>query len=476
MAAPTVDTAPRAAAPTTGWPGISLAALGGLVVTLAGLFVGLQPLRDNSFLTHLATGRLILGSGSVPSADPYSFTAPGEPWTVQSWLASVMYAGAEDLAGYLGVRVLIALVTALLAYLLWRLTEPAGAVIVRIGLALPLLVIGAETWSERPMLFGLVGLASVWLLADGYGRAWYAVPLFWAWVNVHGSFPLGGLLLVCLVVGRWLDRATPRRELQVLGGAVVGILLGGINPVGPRLIVFPLELLSKTEALSTIKEWRPPDYAELGPQVLLLLAVVGVAAFFRRRSFRQVLPAVVFVTMAALGARNVGPAAIVLLAAIAPSLRGIGSDEGHEPRPVLGWAAAAMVLVAGVAALGSLRGPHTDLVGYPTEAVAWMAGEQLLAPDVRVVSRDFAGNYLEARYGTEVRVFMDDRYDMYPIEVIRDYRVLMDAEDTWPAVLDRWEADAVLWDREADLFEVIEASPDWAVAYEDERWAVFVPA
>jgi hypothetical protein len=105
-----------------------------------------------------------------------------------------------------------------------------------------------------------------------------------------------------------------------------------------------------------------------------------------------------------------------------------------------------------------------------------MAGEQLLAPDVRVVSRDFAGNYLEARYGTEVRVFMDDRYDMYPIEVIRDYRVLMDAEDTWPAVLDRWEADAVLWDREADLFEVIEASPDWAVAYEDERWAVFVPA
>ncbi len=479
MAAPTIDTAADPAVEpqgeVSGPSGVSLAALGGLVVTVAGLFIGLQPLRDNSFLTHLATGRLILESGSVPTADPYSFTALGEPWTVQSWLASVLYAGVEEVAGYVGIRVLVAVVTALLAYLLWRLTEPAGAVIARVALALPVLVIGSATWSERPMLFGLVGLAAVWLLADGHGRAWFAVPLFWAWVNLHGSFPLGGVLLVCLVLGRWLDRRSPRHELQLLGWSVVGILLGGLNPVGPRLIVFPLELISKSEALSTIKEWRPPDYADLGPQVLLLLALVAGAAFLRRRTFRQVVPAVAFLAMALLGARNIGPAAIVLLAAVAPSLRGIGSDEGQEARPVFGLAAAAIVLVAGIAAAGSLRGPDTDLVGYPTEAVAWMAGEQMLTPDARIVTRDFAGNYLEARYGTEVPVFMDDRYDMFPIEVIRDYRTLMDVDEDWPEVLTRWQADAVLWDREADLFDEIEVSDDWDVVYEDEMWAVFVP-
>lgn len=456
--------------------GVCLAALGGLVVTVAGMFIGLQPLRDNSFLTHLATGRLILGAGAVPSADPYSFTAPGEPWTVQSWLASVAYAGMEDLAGYLGIRLLIAGTAALLAYLLWRLTEPAGAVVARLGLVLPVLVIGADTWTERPMLFGLVGLALVWLLADGHGRAWWAVPLFWVWVNTHGSFPLGGALVATLLVGRCLDHRPGRRELQVLGWSVLGVLLGAVNPVGPRLVVFPLELLSKSEALGTIKEWQPPDYSELGPRLLLGLAVVAAVLFVRQRTFRQVLPAVVFLAAALIGARNVAPASIVLLAAMAPSLRGIGAEEGRAPRPVLGLAAVAVVAIAGLAAVSSLRGPHTDLVGYPTEAVAWMDDQGLLGPESRVVSRDFTGNYLEARYGTDVAVFMDDRYDLFPIPVIRDYRKLMDGDGDWAEVLERWGATAVLWDDHTELHGLLQEAEGWEVVHRDDRWIVAVPA
>ena len=41
------------------------------VVVLAGALIGARPLRDNSFFTHLATGRLILAEG-MPTADPYS--------------------------------------------------------------------------------------------------------------------------------------------------------------------------------------------------------------------------------------------------------------------------------------------------------------------------------------------------------------------------------------------------------------------
>ena len=70
----------------------------GVLFVGAGAAIGLRSLADNSFLTHLATGRLILDSGSVPSHDPYTFTAAGEPWTVQSWLASLLYAVAEDVA------------------------------------------------------------------------------------------------------------------------------------------------------------------------------------------------------------------------------------------------------------------------------------------------------------------------------------------------------------------------------------------
>ena len=46
-------------------------ALVGLVIVLAGLVIGIHPPGDNSFLTHLATGRIIWDAHSVPSHDPF---------------------------------------------------------------------------------------------------------------------------------------------------------------------------------------------------------------------------------------------------------------------------------------------------------------------------------------------------------------------------------------------------------------------
>ncbi len=462
-------------APEPGRRGVSLERLCALVVSIAGLFIGLQPLRDNSFLTHLATGRLMLDTGSVPTVDPYSFTASGQPWTVQSWLASVSYAGMEDLFGLAGIRLLIGLTTAGLCYLLWKLTEPAGAAVTRLGLVLPVLLIGFDGWSERPMLFGLVGMAAAHLLADGKGRAWLAVPLFAVWVNTHGSFPLGGVLIGALLVGRWLDRKPVRREAQVLGWSALGVLAGGLNPVGPGLITFPIEMLGRTEALKTIKEWQPPIYSELGPQVLVGMALIALLLLVRHRSFRSIVPAVLFVGLALTSARNVGPAGIVLLAAMAPALKGVGQDVGREPKPILGLVAVGVTLVAGLAAVRSLQGPDTDLVGYPEEAVLWMEDHDLLTADSRVVSRDFAGNFLEAHSGTDVPVFIDDRYDMFPIDVVHDYTALNHGDDDWEQVLDRWDATAVLWDEGTDLYPLLEDSDRWEVVYRDPTWLVAVP-
>ena len=473
---------PRSAATPTGDAsasdearGLSLEALVGLVVTLAGLLIGLQRLSDNSFFTHLATGRLILDSG-IPAADPYSFTAAGEPWTVQSWLASALYAVAEAVGGLGGVRIVIGLTTALLAHLLWRLTEPAGAVVVRAALILPILLMGTEGWAERPMLFGFVGLAALYVLANGAGPTWVAAPLLWVWVNTHGSFPMGLVLLGTLVVGRWLDRESARRELRVSAWAGLGLLLGAVNPIGPKLLVFPIELLGKADTLRFIDEWRPPDYGDLAPRLLVLMAGLSVLALLaRHRRFRAFLPLLVFTGLALTSARNVAPAGIIVMAAVAPALAGLGSDLGHERRPVFRTVGIGLGALTLLVALGALRGPQADLAFYPTEAVDWMEAHDLVGPDVRVISRDFVGNYLEARY-VDMPVFIDDRYDMFPVEVIDDYRTLMKGDEGWEQIAERWDADAVLWNTDADLAEELTASSTWQVAYEDDNWLLVVPA
>ncbi|MEZ5179004.1 MAG: hypothetical protein R2746_12245 [Acidimicrobiales bacterium] len=180
-----------------------------LILVLVGVRIGLAPLQDNSFLTHLATGRIIFDTGSIPSADPYSFTAHGHEWTVQSWGASVIYAGAERTVGLVGIRIVNAVAAVALVLVLWRLTRPARTLVPRVLVAGIIVCMGTGLWVERPLLFGALGLALVMLAAeDGLDPRWL-VPTMWLWVNIHGSFPFGPGVLVLLAAGRWIDDRTP---------------------------------------------------------------------------------------------------------------------------------------------------------------------------------------------------------------------------------------------------------------------------
>ena len=100
----------RQGEPVSGGP--DLATSISWLLALVGFVVGARTITDNSFLTHLATGQLIIAGWSVPTVDPYAYSAAGAPWTVQSWLASLVYAGLDATAGGWAIRLLHGLVGA----------------------------------------------------------------------------------------------------------------------------------------------------------------------------------------------------------------------------------------------------------------------------------------------------------------------------------------------------------------------------
>ena len=222
-----------------------------------GLWIGLKPLDDNSLFTHVATGRIIFQSG-FPHADPYLFT-PHEPsWVVQSWLASVVYWTIVRTWAFAGLLTLTAALTAVLALLVVRLARPADGFIARALLVLVTLAVGAGAWAERPFMFGLIFLSITLIAADdGLDPRWL-VPVMYLWVNMHGSFPLGLLALVLLWVGRRLDHEDGTTEWRCLKWAALGTALSVLNPYGPKLLVFPLFLLHRSDVLRHIIEWQAP--------------------------------------------------------------------------------------------------------------------------------------------------------------------------------------------------------------------------
>src|SRR3990172_9986676 len=71
-------------------PALDGAGLALALVCVGLVSVGLLHFTDPDYWWHLRTGRLIVETGSLPQADPFSFTAAGSDWLAHEWLAEVV--------------------------------------------------------------------------------------------------------------------------------------------------------------------------------------------------------------------------------------------------------------------------------------------------------------------------------------------------------------------------------------------------
>lgn len=445
----------------------------GAVVAVAGAWIGVAELHDNSFLTHLATGRLILDSGTVPTADPYSFTAPGEPWVVQSWLASLLYGGLERWWGFDGIRILTAALSAAVAVIIWSLTRRADSVLVRLGVTLVALLAAAAPFAERPLMFGYVGFGLCLLVVHrGLDPRWL-LPMGWIWVNTHGSFPLGLVVLATVVVGQRLDGQRRPEALPALGWLSLGLLAGAVNPLGPRLLVFPFQLLGRSSFLSErVAEWQSPSFGTWDERAFLGLVLLALLVAPRARRFALLVPAAVLVGAALVSQRNIPLATMTLMPLIAAGVPSLGSIRTEQRRAVHGPALVAVAAIGVVSLLVAVRGPDVDLEAYPVEEITALDDRGLVGVGARLVTHDFVGNYLTARFGDDAQVFLDDRFDMYPRAVLDDYVALRELDDP-ERVLERWEAGAVVWRADEPLAEWLAQVDGWTAVSVDEDYVVY---
>jgi hypothetical protein len=454
-------------------PRPTLGAVVGGILALAGFVLGARALGDNSFLTHLATGRLILDTGSVPSADPYTFTAQGEPWVVQSWLVSVLYATAEEVGGATGIRILVGLLAAGLVGVLWALARPAAGLLVRMGLVGLALGLGGEQWSERPLLVGLLLLASSILVVERSWSPWLLVPIGWVWANSHGSFPLGLVLLALLAVGRRLDEGRWGPEPRYVGTLALGVLAGAVGPLGLGALLFPVQLLTGNETLASVTEWRSPTFEGISQRLFLVQIVVAVALLVRRPSWRVGLPMAVFVVAALLSSRNIAVASVVLIPAMAAAAPAVGRLRAETRSPIAWTLAVVLLAVTPVMVLGRLGQQDYRLDGrYPLRPLAWADDRDIGPDDLRLATQDFSGNLIDLLWGGDGLTFFDDRFDMFPRQVAQDYLELSQGGPGWSAVLEGYGVDAVVWRRDRPLAHLLVSDPFWSVAYADEGWVL----
>jgi hypothetical protein len=493
-------------------PSVEDLVFAGLLFSLILGASGSRLLRDGGTGWHIRTGELILKSGAIPRADSFSLSMKGHPWFAWEWLYDALAGGIFQRAGLNGIVVLTAILIATTVLLLFREMRRQGD-----GLVTTMLFIVLALWAAavhmtaRPHVFSWL-LTLIWWRVLERAREepnahilWWLPALMLFWVNTHGGFLVGFVLLAIYLVDAlwqfWRGRtAAARRWLIAMTTAGVASGLATlINPYGYRLHVHIVRYLSDPFLMQHIDEFRSPNFHGIAERCFLLLVALVVAGMIGGREQLRLRDALTVLFAAWSGfyaARSLPISAILLSVAggkyFAQVLRewvgrrdqdslwarwaATASRLGQMDERLRGhiWALAAVALAVGIAANGgTLAGRHVMDATFPVEMFPVQAMDFLEKSGERtaVYTPDQWGSYLIFRGYPGVLV--DDRHDMYGDDFFRRHIAIMNARPGWEKSLAEVNANLVLVQSKSTLAGALEVAPGWNVRYRDPVAVLF---
>lgn len=366
-----------------------------------------MPLANPDLFWHLSSGRWIWDNGRVPTVDPFSFTRGGEPWHDFEWLFQVLVYGLERSGGLWLLRLVKAALLAACwlpvnALLRGRGVEPTGRCL---ALAFWAAVVFPQS-DLRPDLVSLL-FFSVLLrrLNKQEAAAYYVIPLFVLWANIHAGFVFGMLLYAAKALERRLDgEPFPRHFLVEVWGGALAVTLA--NPYSWRVweVVF-LHGAQGATISRYIQEWgglslRSPMQWSVHAALVLFAAVA-----WRHRAKRPL-----FLVLAALG--TAVAASLSARFGLFFAAAGAAFVFSVEPRPEPRRALAGLAVLTGLLALPASRLPWTRPFAdsyVATRAVEFVVREDAALGGLRMFNTYEWGGYLGWRRPGS-RVFGDGRY------------------------------------------------------------------
>jgi hypothetical protein len=438
--------------------------LGFLAIWLLLILFGRSLLfQDPGTFWHLVVGQQILASHHFPSTDIYSFTFYGHPWLANQWLMEGLMAFIYGRFGFDG---LLVMTTAALAGLYtWLLAR-----LLRAGLSVPLaalvlaLVLAASShhFHVRPHILSILFLAFTYARLCDYeaGRLqlrglFWLWPLFIIWTNSHGAV-LGGLGTLGLTLGGWtlarlLRQDSPiktTKDLVALGVLLLGcILTAFLNPYGAELPKIWFTIVDSPAVAQLIHEhaslfrefWKNWPITAMG--LFYLACLLGTLP--RRPRVTWLIP-LVWLVLACSRIRNAPLFAVTAALALAdffPQVRWAGwlgnrgsvifrAPPASPGPPRVGLKSlgvpGTVVLLTVMVSLVSLRLSGHGLTRldprhWPLELLPDLARYEQAQPAGAPIMNDMLFGGFLIFYTPRLRVFIDDRCELYGDEFLVNY-------------------------------------------------------
>lgn len=238
------------------------------------------PLHDYDFWWHIATGRHIVETGSLPDSDPFSYVSTldenknlhsfRENFILkQYWLAQVLFYHIYDYAGPTGIillRTTILILTICLVF--WRLQRWEVSLPISFITIYILYTIITRSMGERPVLFTILLSPLVFFILEHYkekkdSSIFLLLPVMILWSNLHGGFILGVVTILTFMAGEGVKIVlkknvfSKKENAKFYIASILGLGCSFVNPTGwdAFIVSFSTEYLPFTEG---IQEYQSP--------------------------------------------------------------------------------------------------------------------------------------------------------------------------------------------------------------------------
>ena len=454
---------------------------------------------------HIRAGEYIIDTLSIPKHDIFSFISPALPWTAHEWLSEVIMGAIHRAAGMTGVVIFFSFMISLVYYLMFKIIRGYnGNILAASFITLLVLATSQIHWLARPHIFSFVLMVVWYYLLDNYqyqheDYLYFLAPMMLLWVNLHGGFMAGFILIGIYLFGNVVMFITSedskkdihRQKVKKLGlVTVVCLLVCLINPYTYHILLFPFKLASNKFLMDNVLEFLSPNFHSLPVKcfeffMLLSLALFAVSRI--RLNIIELTMILLFTHMSLYSARYIPLFAIIVAPVLVKQAEPMLEQSGGKfisffkkrasnislidasARGYL-WPILAVALVAVLVAKGKIEHSFDEKI-KPVAAVEFLKKETLHG---NMFDNDEFGDYIIYAAWPQYKVFFDGRSDMYGTDIAKEYLKVIVFEQEWEKTIEKYDITWIIYNANSVFSRFLLQNDDWKLIYADKVANIFL--
>lgn len=465
------------------------------------VFLIIENTTDLDLWHRLAVGKIFSQLGWVTYNDIFSYFPKNTMWIDHEWLSGVIFYNIAEIFGDYGLIAFQVLVTFLILYIIFkinRLISPENKY--RISYYLITLIgihVGLSS-TLRSQCFTYLFFALWLFLLEKIKRGetlliWIFPATMLLWANMHGGFLAGIGLLVFYITGELLNKKDVKKYLIILG-LILPVTL--INPYGFDYLVYIFKAVIMERPYIT--EWEifnPLEsfYKGLGFKILAIFLLFGYLYRIVNKQFKfdnvEVIALLVTFIMSIRHERH-----SVFFVIIAASfcyqhyIALLNATVGHleqkiskyfDPVTVAKFSFAKaygiylFLIILSISIL--LSTPiYMGVDKYPVKEIEFIRKNNLKG---NLLVPFNWGSYALWKLYPQNYVSIDGRFEeTYKLQSYLDVVHFTILNKRQSQILDKYNHDIILIEKESDPYQNLKTNPEWKIAYKGEQGAVFIPA